>query len=60
MPVMGWDLAAPQVNKDIRLFMIDSEQMFANLEEEEKGEYPDEPGVKQLFINAHIKGIGWQ
>ncbi len=50
----GVGLAAPQINKDIRLFVIDSEQIFANQEEDEKGEYPDEPGFKGTFINAHI------
>ncbi len=50
----GVGLAAPQVNKDIRLFVMDSEQIFENQEEDEKGEYPDEPGFKGTFINAHI------
>jgi peptide deformylase len=50
----GVGLAAPQVNKDIRLFVIDSEQIFSNQEEEEKGTYPDEPGYKGVFINAKI------
>lgn len=52
----GVGLAAPQINRDIRLFVIDSEQIFANMDEEEKKEsnYPDSPGVKQVFINAHI------
>ena len=50
----GVGLAAPQVNKDIRLFVIDSHQIFENLEEDEKGKYPDGPGFKQVFINAHI------
>ncbi len=52
----GVGLAAPQINKDIRLFVIDSAQIFANMEEDEKREenYPDDPGVKQVFINAHI------
>ena len=50
----GVGLAAPQVNKDIRLFIIDTAQMFANMHEEEKTEYSDAPGLKQLFINAHI------
>lgn len=53
----GVGLAAPQVNKDIRLFVLDSEQIFANQEEDEKGEYPDEPGYKGVFINAHIAGL---
>jgi len=50
----GVGLAAPQVNKDVRLFVIDSRQIFENLEEDERGKYPDAPGVKQVFINAHI------
>lgn len=50
----GVGLAAPQVNKDIRLFVIDSTQIFENMEDEEKDDYDDAPGVKQAFINAHI------
>jgi peptide deformylase len=53
----GVGLAAPQINRDIRLFVMDSEQIFANLEDDEKGKYPDEPGIKQVFINAHIKDL---
>ena len=33
----GVGLAAPQVNKDIRIFLVDSIQLFANQEDEEKG-----------------------
>ncbi len=50
----GVGLAAPQINVPIRLFVMDSEQIFTNQEEDEKGEYPDEPGFKGVFINAHI------
>jgi peptide deformylase len=52
----GVGLAAPQVNKDIRLFVMDSAQIFANMDDEEREEerYPDAPGIKQAFINAHI------
>jgi peptide deformylase len=53
----GVGLAAPQVNKDIRLFIIDSRQIFENMEPEERGKYPDDPGSKQIFINAHIEGV---
>jgi peptide deformylase len=56
----GVGLAAPQVNKDIRLFVVDSTQIFEGLEENEKGKYPDEPGIKQVFINAHIKQLNGQ
>ncbi len=59
----GVGLAAPQINKEIRLFVIDSEQIFKNLEEDgEDTTYPDKPGVKEVFINAHIvelKGKEW-
>ena len=51
----GVGLAAPQVNKDIRLFIIDTEQVFRNLkEDDEEHLYPDVPGTKAVFINAHI------
>ncbi len=52
----GVGLAAPQINKEIRLFVIDSAQIFANMKEEDRKEdnYPDDPGTKQVFINAHI------
>lgn len=50
----GVGLAAPQINKDIRLFVIDSTQIFENLEDDEQDLYPDAPGVKSVFINAHI------
>ena len=50
----GVGLAAPQINKGIRLFVMDSTQIFENLEEDEKNLYPDGPGFKGVFINAHI------
>ena len=56
----GVGLAAPQVNKDIRLFVIDSTQIFEGLEEKEKGKYPDGPGIKQVFVNAHIVKLNGQ
>lgn len=49
----GVGLAAPQINKNIRLFVVDSEQIFANAEPEDDT-YPDAPGVKKTFINAQI------
>ena len=51
----GVGLAAPQVNKDIKMFVVDSAQIFENLEEDEIGKYPDAPGIKKVFINARIK-----
>ncbi len=53
----GVGLAAPQINRDIRLFVVDSSQIFENLDKDEEGKYPDAPGIKQVFINAHIKSL---
>ncbi len=54
----GVGIAAPQVNRDIRLFVIDSAQIFENQDEEDMGKYPDEPGIRQVFINASIEEFG--
>ena len=53
----GVGLAAPQVNRNIRLFVIDSTQVFENHHEEDKGKYPDDPGIKRVFINANLKAL---
>ncbi|WP_028789093.1 peptide deformylase [Terrimonas ferruginea] len=50
----GVGLAAPQINRDIRLFVVDTAQMFDNMDEDEKAEYPGDAGLKAVFINAHI------
>lgn len=52
----GVGLAAPQVNRDARIFIMDSAQIFANMDEKDREEenYPDAPGIKQVFINAHV------
>lgn len=56
----GVGLAAPQINRDIRVFIVDSEQIFANQDEEDRGKYPDEPGLKQVFINAQVRELNGQ
>jgi peptide deformylase len=51
----GVGLAAPQVNRDIRIFVMDSLQIFNNMEDDdEKNEYPGDEGIKQVFINPHV------
>ena len=50
----GVGLAAPQINKAIRLFVIDTVQIVEGFDEEDKKEYPNERGVKKVFINAQI------
>ncbi|HRP54426.1 peptide deformylase [Agriterribacter sp.] len=53
----GVGLAAPQINRDVRLFVMDSTQIFAGMDENERKKYPDTPGIKQVFINAHVKEL---
>ncbi|HNO55987.1 MAG TPA: peptide deformylase, partial [Chitinophagaceae bacterium] len=48
----GVGLAAPQINRDIRLFLVDTLQMFENMEADEKADYPEDNGIKSVFINA--------
>lgn len=51
----GVGLAAPQINRAIRLFVIDTEQMVENFDEQDHKDYPNEKPVKQVFINARIE-----
>lgn len=53
----GVGLAAPQVNKNIRLFVVDSVQIIESLDEEEKKEYSNDHGYKGVFINAHVASV---
>jgi peptide deformylase len=53
----GVGLAAPQVNKDIRLFVMDSVQIIESLEKDEKDKYPGDDGYKGVFINAKITTV---
>ena len=50
----GVGLAAPQINKSVRIFTMDSEQIFENDEDGDTDAYPDKPGFKGTFINPHI------
>ncbi|HRO43201.1 MAG TPA: peptide deformylase [Flavipsychrobacter sp.] len=49
----GVGVAAPQVNKPIRLFVIDTIQVVEGFDDQDKRDYPNEKPVKQVFINAH-------
>ena len=54
----GVGLAAPQINRDIRLFVVDSAQIFENMDDDDDDrKHADSPGIKQAFINAHIKSL---
>ncbi len=51
----GVGLAAPQINKSIRLFLVDTQQIVDGAEtEEEKDDFKDEAPIKQVFINAEV------
>lgn len=52
----GVGLAAPQIGLDIRLFVVDSEQLIDDDDEEEDEEsrYRLTKGIKKVFINAKI------
>ena len=53
----GVGLAAPQINRDIRLFIVDSALIFEGQDPEQEDEFPDAPGIKKVFINAKIKKL---
>jgi len=48
----GVGLAAPQINKPIRLFIVDTIQIVEDFNDEDKAQYPNEEPIKQVFINA--------
>jgi peptide deformylase len=51
----GSGLAAPQVNHLIKLFIVDSKEIFDRMDEEERAEFFDgDVGIKETFINAKI------
>ncbi len=48
----GVGLASPQVNRLIRLFIVDTIQVVEGFDDEDRRKYPNEQPVKQVFINA--------
>jgi peptide deformylase len=52
----GCGLAASQIGRPIRLFIVDSKSTYDNLEEPERQEYFDtnDNGIMETFINAQI------
>ena len=48
----GVGIAAPQIGKSIRLFVIDTEQIVEGFDDEDRRQYPNEKGFKGVFINA--------
>lgn len=50
----GVGLAAPQINRSVRIFVMDSVQIINQLEDDERQDYPGDEGIKQVFINPVI------
>ena len=50
----GVGLAAPQINKPIRMFLVDTEQIVEGFDDEDRKKYPDEKPIKSVFINAEM------
>lgn len=48
----GVGIAAPQIGKAIRLFVIDTVQIVEGFDDEDRRQYPTEKGFKGVFINA--------
>jgi len=49
----GVGLAAPQIGRPVRLFVVDTVQIVEGFDDEDRKEYPDEKAIKKVFINAH-------
>ncbi len=49
----GVGLAAPQIGRGIRLFVVDTEQIVEGFDDEDREQFPAEQPVKRTFINAH-------
>lgn len=50
----GVGIAAPQINKPIRLFLVDTVQMVEEFDDKDREKYPNEVPIKQVFINAQM------
>ena len=51
----GVCLAAPQINKSVKMFMVDTQQIYDRMNEENRTKYfPEGNGVRDIFINARI------
>lgn len=54
----GIGLAAPQIGKSIRLFIVDSKYVLDNYRDDEEYEFRNEAGITETFINAKIISKG--
>lgn len=54
-PAGGSGLAAPQVNHSIKLFIVDSKEIYDRMKPDERAEFFDgDKGISETFINARI------
>ncbi len=51
---VGSGLAAPQIGKSLRLFTVDTEQVYDNSSHKERKLFLGDKGIKQVFINPVI------
>jgi peptide deformylase len=51
----GVGLAAPQINEPVKMFMVDTWNIYIRMQEENRASYfPEEKGIREVFINARI------
>lgn len=51
----GMGLAAPQVDQSLQLFIVDTQQVYDKMDQEERDVFfPNEQGIKETFINSEI------
>lgn len=51
----GVGLAAPQINKGLNMFIVDTRKVYFRMKAEDRGAYfPGEEGIRDIFINARI------
>ncbi len=51
----GVGLAAPQINEPVNMFLVDTQQIYDRMKEEDRLAYfPDNEGIREIFLNARI------
>lgn len=51
----GMGLAAPQVDQSLQLFIVDTQQVYDKMDQEEREAFfPNGQGIKETFINSRI------
>lgn len=51
----GVGLAAPQINKGLNMFIVDTQKVYFRMKAEDRAAYfPGEEGIRDIFINARI------